>query len=177
MHKRAHNEGLRERRGDIITIRGLYVRSHALKISGICDVLEFHTDTAGHPLHGEQGLWLPYPVEYKRGKSKASNMDRLQLCAQAICLEEMFGCDIAEGALYYGETHSREIVLLNTKLRSQVSTICKEMHSLYQRRYTPKCRETKACRSCSLKELCQPKATYSRSVRSYLESHLKEIGL
>lgn len=177
MHKRAHDEGIREHRGNIITIRGLYVHSHALRISGVCDVVEFHANAAGHPLHGEQGLWLPYPIEYKRGKSKSSDVDRLQLCAQAICLEEMFGSDITEGALYYGETHSREIVPLDAKLRSQVSEICKEMHSLYQHKHTPKCKETKTCRSCSLKELCQPKTAYSRSVQSYLKSHLKEIEL
>ena len=131
MHKRAHDEGIRERRGNIITIRGLYVHSHTLRVSGICDVVEFHANAAGHPLHGEQGLWVPYPVEYKRGKSKSSDVDRLQLCAQAICLEEMFGSDIAEGALYYGKTHSREIVPLDTKLKSQVFEMCKEMHSLY----------------------------------------------
>ena len=177
MHKRAHDEGIREHRGNIITIRGLYVHSHALRISGVCDVVEFHANAAGHPLHGEQGLWLPYPIEYKRGKSKSSDVDRLQLCAQAICLEEMFGSDITEGALYYGETHSREIVPLDAKLRSQVSEICKEMHTLYQHKHTPKCKETKTCRSCSLKELCQPKTAYSRSVQSYLKSHLKEIEL
>ena len=87
-HSRAHDSGIRELRGDVLTIRELSVFSHALGISGQCDVVEFHRDAAGVSLQGEEGLWLPYPVEYKHGVPKANNADRLQLCAQAMCLEE-----------------------------------------------------------------------------------------
>ena len=177
MHARAHDREIRERRGETITVRGLYVCSHMLGLSGVCDVVEFHADGSGHPICGEDGLWLPYPVEYKRGRSKACDADRLQLCGQAICLEEMFGRDIAEGALYYGETRSREIVSFSAGLREQVFSMSREMQALYQRRHTPKARETRACRSCSLWEICQPKAVAGSSVRSYVESHLKEVEL
>lgn len=176
MHRRAHDREIRERRENTLTVRGLYVRSHALMLSGVCDVVEFHADEAGHPISGEDGLWLPYPVEYKRGRSKACDADRLQLCAQAICLEEMFGREVLEGALYYGETHSRELVALDAGLREQVASISREMHALYQRRHTPKGKETRACRSCSLQEICQPKATSGGSALAYIESHLKEVG-
>ncbi len=110
MHRRAHDEELRERRGDILVVRGLAVHSRALGLAGKCDVVEFHKDESGHPLAGEDGLWRPVPVEYKRGRSKASDADRLQLAAQALCLEEMLGCDVLEGFLFYGETRSRERV-------------------------------------------------------------------
>ena len=98
MHKRAHDEELRERRGDTLVVRGLSVHSRALGLSGKCDVVEFHKDTHGHPLAGEDGLWRAVPVEYKRGSSKANDADRLQLCAQALCLEEMLGADVPLGS-------------------------------------------------------------------------------
>lgn len=177
MHKRAHDGEVRERRGDTITVRGLYVLSHALGLSGVCDVVEFHADEEGHPICGESGLWLPYPVEYKRGRSKACDADRLQLCAQAICLEEMFGRDVTEGALYYGETRSREVVPLGSDLREQTLAMSREMHALYQRRHTPRARENKSCRSCSLQETCQPKAVAGSSALAYVESRIKEVGL
>lgn len=112
MHRRAHNTQLRERRGDVLTIRGLSVVSRSLGISGQCDVVEFHRTPDGIPLRGEEGLWLPYPVEYKHGAPKETPADRLQLCAQAMCLEEMLCCSVPEGALYYGETRRRCVVAL-----------------------------------------------------------------
>lgn len=176
MHRRAHDGEIRERRGNMLTVRGLYVRSNALMLSGVCDVVEFHADDTGHPICGEDGLWRPYPLEYKRGRSKACDADRLQLCAQAICLEEMFSWEVPEGALYYGETHSREVVPLDAGLREQVTSISREMHALFQRRHTPKGKATRACRSCSLQENCQPKATSGGSAIAYVESHLEEVG-
>ena len=110
MHRRAHDDELRERRGDILVVRGLAVHSRALGLAGTCDVVEFHKDESGHPLAGEDGLWRPVPVEYKRGHSKAGDADRLQLAAQALCLEEMLGCDVLAGFLFYGETKVRERV-------------------------------------------------------------------
>ena len=101
MHRRAHDEKQIERRGDIITMRGLHVRSNALGAVGICDVVEFCRDPSGISLPGYDGLWLPYPVEYKRGAPKSHDADELQLCAQAMCLEEMLLCSIPEGSLFY----------------------------------------------------------------------------
>lgn len=108
VHKRAHDQGIREKRGDLITIRGLDVHSYSLGLRGQCDVVEFVSDDEGVSLAGEQGLWRVVPVEYKRGKSKRIDADRLQLCAQAFCLEEMFCCDVREAFLYYGSAHSRK---------------------------------------------------------------------
>lgn len=88
-HRRAHDEQQRELRGNTLILPGLPVFSRTLGVSGKCDVVEFHADPGGVPLQGEEGLWLPFPVEYKRGAPKAHDADRLQLCAQAMCLEEM----------------------------------------------------------------------------------------
>lgn len=94
LHERAHDEQLRERRGDTIITRSLRVYSLTLGLTGQCDVVEFHRDERGVPLHGYEGTWLPFPVEYKRGRAKQDGCDELQLCAQAMCLEEMLCCEI-----------------------------------------------------------------------------------
>lgn len=167
MHDRAHNEGIRERRGDTLVVRGMTVRSARLGIWGKCDVVEFKKSADGHPLCGEDGLWLSAPVEYKRGESKIGNEDRLQLCAQAMCLEDMFACDIVEGFLYYGKTHSREGVIFTQELRQSVEDSVKEMHRLYARGHVPQVKRGEKCRACSLGDLCLPK-TQMRSVERYM---------
>lgn len=176
MHRRAHDDEVRERRGDTLIVRGLAVHSCRLGLAGVCDVVEFHRDETGHPLAGEDGLWRPVPVEYKRGRSKANDADRLQLCAQAMCLEEMLGCDVPVGCLYYGETRSREQVILDDALRNLVVSTCEEMHQLFLRRYTPKMKPFSACRSCSLAELCLPRATTRRTVADYIAERFSEGG-
>ena len=135
-------------------------------------MVEFHADPNGVPLQGEKGLWLPYPVEYKRGAPKAHQADELQLCAQAMCLEEMLCCSISEGSLFYGETRRRTRVALNEPLRQQVNTCVEEMHQLYARGYTPRTKPTKACNACSLKELCLPGMLRKGTVASYLANAL-----
>ena len=109
-----------------------------------------------------------YPAEYKRGAPKVSDADRLQLCAQAMCLEEMLCCDIPEAALFYGDTRRREIVALGAVLRSQVRNLLDEMHDLYRRNHTPKVKPTRGCTACSLKDLCLPKLAKRRTVSDYL---------
>ena len=145
-----------------------------LGVSGACDVLEFHRSGVGIPLKGRDGLWQPYPVEYKRGKPKQDTTDALQLCGQAVCLEEMLCCQIPTGALYYGETHRRTEVEFTPELRQEVRTLLEEMHALYERGWTPKVKPTKACSACSLKELCLPKLMRKQSVADYLRDHLEE---
>ena len=174
-HARAHDSRQRERRGDTLILRGLPVFSRTLGVSGQCDVTEFHADPGGVPLRGEDGLWQPYPVEYKRGRPKEHDADRLQLCAQAMCLEEMLCCAVSEGALYYGEPHRRTVVSFTPELRKQVRDSLTEMHQLYQRRYTPKVKPSKACNACSLKELCLPKLMNRKRVSAYLTDNLEEL--
>lgn len=174
LHERAHDASFEENRGELLVRRGVSVYSAALGISGQCDVLEFHQSPEGIPLPGRQGRWQPYPVEYKRGKPKESDIDALQLCAQAMCLEDMLCCDIPEGALYYGQTRRREPVSFTTQLRTQLKASLQQMHELYQKGYTPRVRPKKGCQSCSLREICLPKLMKSRSVSAYLKDAMEE---
>ncbi len=173
-HERAHDEQQRERRGDTLILRGLSVFSASLGLSGKCDVTEFHRNPRGVSLQGEEGLWLPFPVEYKRGASKAGEEDTLQLCAQAMCLEEMLCCSVSEGALFYGETRRRFPVEFTPELRKQVRDFAEEMHQYFQRGYTPKGKPGKHCNACSLKELCLPRLTKKSPVKDYLHKAMEE---
>ena len=175
MHERVHDQEFRESRGNCLTVRGLAIHSAQLGISGQCDAVEFHRDPAGISLRDREGLWQPYPVEYKRGKPKEDNVDELQLCAQAMCLEEMLCCTVPEGALYYGEPRRRTVVLFTPELRQQVRDSLTEMHQLYQRRYTPKVKPSKACSACSLKDLCLPKLMSRKKVADYLSAAMEGL--
>ena len=175
MHENAHNQEFSESRGDLLVIRGLAVHSHKLGVSGQCDVVEFRREPGGVPLRGRTGLWQPYPVEYKRGKVKDGSADELQLCAQAMCLEEMLCCTLPRGALYYGETRRRTQVEFTDELRLQVRDSLAEMHELYRRGHTPKVKPTKACNACSLKDLCLPKLMRSKKVSDYLTAAMEEL--
>lgn len=175
LHQRAHNEALRERRGDTLILWSLSVVSRTLGLSGKCDVVEFHASPQGVSLHGEEGTWLPYPVEYKRGRPKSHQGDEIQLCAQAMCLEEMLCCTIPEGALYYGEPRRRSQVAFSPDLRQAVHAAAEEMHRYYQRGHTPKARPGKSCNACSLKDLCLPQLTRRASASSYLRKAVEEL--
>ena len=109
-----------KKRKDVIIARALPVSSRELGISGECDLVEFHKCEDGVKLYGHRGLYSIYPVEYKKGKPKLSEEDKLQLAAQAMCLEEMFSAQVPEGAIFYGETRRREAVEITEKLRSEV---------------------------------------------------------
>ena len=174
MHEKAHDRQFEESRGDLLIKRGVSIYSAALGISGQCDVLEYHRSQDGIPLPGREGLWVPYPVEYKRGEPKEGNADALQLCAQAMCLEAMLCCEIPEGALYYGQTRRRERISFTEELRTQVKDLLTQMHELRKRGYTPRVKPTKACNACSLKELCLPKLLKNRSVSAYLKAAMEE---
>lgn len=174
MHEKAHDREFEESRGDLLIKRGVSIYSSELGISGQCDVLEYHRSNDGIPLPGKEGLWEPYPVEYKRGKPKEGRADALQLCAQAMCLEAMLCCDIPEGALYYGETRRRERVCFTEELRRQVKDLLAQMHDLYRKGYTPRVKPTKACNACSMKELCLPKLMKNRPVSAYLKMAMEE---
>lgn len=173
MHKKAHDEGTFEKRGDLLTVRGLRISSHELGLSGQCDVVEFHRNEEGVELFGYEGKWNPVPVEYKHGGPKEDNADELQLCAQAICLEEMFQTEIPAGYLYYGENRRRSYVEFKEDLREAVKKAAREMHDLFQRGYTPNVKPTAKCRACSLEELCLPKLQKTIKVRAYIEQGIK----
>ena len=176
LHEHVHDQEARESRGDLLTVRGLAVHSAGLGISGQCDAVEFRRGSDGVTLRGREGLWLPYPVEYKRGSPKEHRADALQLCAQAMCLEEMLCCAVPEGALYYGEPRRRTVVPFTPELRREVQDCLAEMRQMFDRRYTPKVKPSKSCNACSLKELCLPKLMSRRRVEDYLNCALEELG-
>lgn len=174
VHERAHDNAIREKRGQIVISRGLNVFSSKLGVTGTCDVVEFHKSKDGVSIYGEEGLYLPVPVEYKRGKPKEDNSDILQLCAQAMCLEDMMLCDIKSGYLYYDEIKRRTKVEFSQELREEVLSAFEEMHELYNKRYTPKVKISKRCNACSIKDMCIPKLCKNKSVSEYIERYLTE---
>lgn len=173
-HKNAHNGMMKERRGNLLIARGLYIHSRALGLTGQCDIVEFHQDPNGIQIQGEKDLWVPYPVEYKRGRKKYDICDEAQVCAQAMCLEEMYCCNLSEGAIFYGETRRRYVVPLNDSLRERVVDAVRSMHDLYRRGTTPKAHVRKGCQSCSLRDVCIPELQNSEQVSDYLTRLLRE---
>ena len=174
MHENAHDKDFTEKRKNVVVTRGMPVFSRTLGIRGDCDVVEFHNEKNGITLNNYEGTYRPVPVEYKRGKPKEHDADILQLCTQALCLEEMLVCRIETGYLYYGETRRRQEVRIDEELRQKVVASFERMHQLYEKNYTPKVKVTKACKACSLAELCLPKLNKKISVADYLERNLEE---
>lgn len=157
MHERVHQSESEGRPG-LRVVRGLRLHSLRLGLSGQADVVEYHrSEDAGIALPGRQGLWRAFPVEYKRGKPKADACDEVQLCAQGLCLEEMYGSPVAGGALYYGEPRRRTDVPFSLELRAQTEALASRMHALYKARLTPQADWQPKCDSCSLRDACLPK--------------------
>jgi len=156
LHKRVDDPFFTETRKGLITARSVPVASYRLGLSGVCDMVEFTESPDGVKLPGREGLFLAAPVEYKRGHEKRDPCDEAQLCAQAICLEEMLAVTIPAGYLYYGETRHRVAVELTAELRELVRSMSDEMHAYFGRGYTPRVKTSKACRSCSLADVCLP---------------------
>lgn len=144
MHERVDVVGM-ERRPGIRVARGVALRSLALGVAGRADVVEY----AGRPPR-------PMPVEYKRGKPKAHRADEVQLCAQAICLEEMSGVEVPEGALFYGETRRRVAVRFDAALRALTAATARAARADIAAGRTPGPVLTPACRRCSMHDLCNP---------------------
>ena len=177
MHQKVHDPYLTEKRKDTILVRALPVSSRIMGVSGECDLVEFHKCEDGIRLHGHRGMYSVYPVEYKKGKEKSTDADRLQLVAQVLCLEEMFSATIPEAALFYGETRRRTEVLFSSDMRSTVKAFCEEMHKLYLKQYTPKVKISKKCNACSLKDICLPKLNQNPSVDKYFDKYLGDKGI
>ena len=173
-HTAAHDSSRRETRGDKIITRDMRVFSPTLGISGFCDVVELQRSDDGIIFPNLQGRYNLLPVEYKRGKPRKDTSNDLQLCAQAMCLEEMLCCDIRVGALYFGETKHRQLITLTEELRQEVRDIITEMHKYYDRGYTPKSKPSKSCNACSLKNICLPELMRVKPVESYIETKLEE---
>lgn len=178
LHERVH-EAKKEKRNELIRARGLWLSSSLLGISGQADLVEFiqsDVQSVGCSLPGYKGKWLVYPVEYKRGRPKKDFSDEVQLCAQAMCLEEMLDVAVPEGALFYGRQKQRKQVLFDDQLRQLTRQTCLKIHELFKTRQTPPAEYSKKCISCSLLEICMPKKCQKSSrVQNYIKKILEEM--
>ena len=166
MHENVHEQGS-EKIKDVRVERGMPLRSFELGLIGKADVVEFHKMVGG---------WVPFPVEYKHGKPKPDDCDKVQLCAQAMCLEEMHGVKIEKGAIFYGKPKHRLAVEFDAQLRSVTLETAISLHELINSGKTPAPAYSKMCESCSLKEICMPEATSSvTSVAEYLKSQISDL--
>lgn len=183
IHDKVHDGGT-ESRGDKRTASGVRLVSLRLGLTGQADVVEFHksTEAAGENgktvavrLPGAKGLWKPFPVEYKRGKPKTHQADEVQLCAQAICLEEMLKVVIPVGALFYGSTRRRMDVSFTPELRVQTEDAAKRLHTMIESGTTPSPQYNAAkCERCSLLEICRPQTGDRQSVSRYIKRMMTE---
>lgn len=161
LHAVADKGGKRQARG-VRRVMALAVSSTRLGIAGVCDMVEFVAE-------------VPFPVEYKRGKPKLHRADEVQLCAQALCLEEMTGRQVPEGALFYAETHRRIVVPFDSDLRTLTETVVADLRQVLASGVTPPPTSHKSrCRACSLLELCRPQL-YARPVLAWRASMLREM--
>jgi CRISPR-associated exonuclease Cas4 len=157
LHENAHTPGSEKRR-DLKTLTAVPLCSKRLRVAGVADVVE---------LHRRDGVWHPFPVEYKRGLPKAHRADEVQLCAQAMCLEEMHAIEVNEGALFYGQNRRRHAVAFDEELRRLTGQAADGVHALFAQGVTPTAAYEKAkCEACSLAALCRPRAMSRREPAS-----------
>lgn len=176
LHERAHDATFVEKRDALLVTRSMPLVSSALGVSGQADVIEFHQ--VSEPVNAvklprRKQWWQPRPVEYKRGKPKTTNIDRVQLCAQAICLEEMMDIRISKGDIFYWEVRAREHVPFSDSLRAEVIDIAQDMHGMFANRETPAAEYGSKCRRCSLVDICMPKLSNACSVDAYLQRAIR----
>jgi CRISPR-associated exonuclease Cas4 len=174
LHEKVDDPDFTEKRKGLITSRAMPIVSYSLGFYGIADVVEFISSENGEnstTLPKHKGFWKVNVVEYKRGKAKNIDCDKVQLCAQSICLEEMFNVRINKGDLYYGETRHRLEVDFDENLRNQTYEQAQLMHKLIERGITPQAEFQKGCKMCSLFDICMPQMPKS-SVEKYFEEFI-----
>ena len=175
IHERVDDPFFNESRGNNVITRAVPVVSYSLGLTGIADVIEYTRSDAGIPIPDHDGLWLMRPVEYKRGKPKIDERDEVQLCAQVMCLEEMFGVMINEADFFYNEIRRRQHLKITNALRNLVSSLANEMHEVFRNGITPEAESGKHCSLCSLIDICIPKLTKKKSpVKNYIGKHVTE---
>ncbi|MEE9394134.1 MAG: CRISPR-associated protein Cas4 [Planctomycetota bacterium] len=185
LHEQVDQLGRRhEKRGNLVVSRGIWIRSQRLGLIGRADVVEFRRVECGDPtypvavpLPGRDGRWRPLPVEYKRGKPKEHRADEVQLCAQAMCIEEHFEIAISEGSLYYGQTKRRTEVDFDEGLRDLTKSVARDFHNLVKNRETPRAEPGAKCTNCSLLEICVPSAVEHQNAASrYIRNSVRLIA-
>lgn len=167
LHEKAHEEQVQTRDGIRIE-RGIFLRSEKLGLIGKADVVEFHKPAEGRGR-------CAFPVEYKHGKPKDNNCDKVQLCAQALCLEEMLKADIPDGALFYGKTRRRIDVEFTQGLREETMDVADRLRKFIRAGFTPAPVYGKKCESCSLMTVCLPEIIQNAvSVEQYIRQAVNE---
>lgn len=172
-HEKA-DSGSDEKKKEVRILRSLPIVSHNLRVQGKCDVVELQPNPNGAYFSKYKRKYKVYPVEYKRGKPKSDDSDLMQLLAQVMCLEEMLGIDIEEGACYYFETRRRERFCFTQEMRERLVKMIGEMNRYYDDRYTPKVKKSPKCKTCSLKDLCLPELEGTLTVEKYMEKRIGE---
>ena len=174
LHENAHDASLKEKRGDLLIVRAMPIHSREMGVSGECDVVEFHKCKNGISLEGRDGSYTVVPVEYKRGHHKPDERDEVQLAAQAMCMEEMYGINIPYGALYYDEVKRREIISISESLRNTTIHCAQQMHEVFKSGELPKANKQRHCKNCSLINICMPEMNDCVKVSTYLNNNLYE---
>ncbi len=162
-----------ESRGTIKTVRGLKIHSFRLGISGRCDVVEFRPQPqspSGREREELSTCQEIVPVEFKSGEPKDDIRDKVQLCAQALCLEEMMNATVSHGAFFYGKIRRRVQVEIDSDLRKQTEEVIADVRELIANKQTPPADYSAKCRNCSLESVCMPKAMNERKLRNYLRN-------
>jgi CRISPR-associated exonuclease Cas4 len=167
-HERVDRGGA-EARGAVRRAYGVPLRSLLLGLAGRADVVEFHAAPGG-------GRERPFPIEHKRGRPKVGDEDRVQLCAQALCLEEILRVPVPLGALFYGQPRRRTEVVFDDALRRRTKAVAAEVRALLEVGTTPAPPAVAPCKSCSLRSACRPAAFHSerRSVANWIATRLVE---
>lgn len=177
LHQRVHSEEC-ESRSDLRICRGVRVRSLTLGLVGSLDCLELRLleedDHSGISLENASGSWMPVPVEYKHGVTREEIEYEVQLCAQALCLEEMLKISVKEGYLYYGASRKRHLVQFDQELRALVQEGALYLHQMVATLITPSAQFSAKCNKCSMLDYCQPRLAESRA-KNYMDGVLQEL--
>lgn len=171
-HKNVHDYNRTESRNNLLITRALSVVSEKHHLVGICDVVEFYKSKDGIVLQNKPGYWQPIPIEYKHS-NKGIEGSIIQLCAQAMCLEEMLGCQIDYGFLFYKNTKQREKIEFTVELRNKVRSMTSEILKYVISKEAPKVRSSKKCTNCTIKQLCLPKIL-NTDVTTYIKENINE---
>ncbi|MDR3355186.1 MAG: CRISPR-associated protein Cas4 [Synergistaceae bacterium] len=175
IHEYVHEPGSGSRSG-VVMLRSLSLRSSELGLYGVADMVEFHRCDDGAEIVGHSGRWMPYPVEYKRGGKRCGRPDEVQVCAQALCLEEMFGLHIAFGAVYYDKPRRRVDVEISEALRKELKALCARARQLYDFADRPTPNIGKHCKNCSLVGECMPDVIAKDRSAAYMSGILRDIS-
>lgn len=165
IHERVHQAG-HEKRGPSLALRGLWLRSLRLGLAGKADCVEMQAAGDGVAIPGYDGRWRLIPVEFKHGERRNETEYEVQLCAQAMCLEEMLGCRVPEGYLFYEAGHRRQAVALDARLRKLVEEGANQLHAMLITGEILSPQRSARCKGCSMVDICQPRMR--RSGREYL---------